>query len=342
MLKVQEVYREISPADRESARRYLEKIWERFERLTRHINPDLKLLRVVVEGLEKKKTYYVHLTLSLPWGVLSARGEHKRLKSAFKVARERLEREYAEAAARIRGEAVYKRKNRYYQELSAAFADLAADRQAGLKERFDDRLKPILRNLYRIARREIIFYQLTGDLPPGAIDPADIVDEVILWAYEHYDDLVATSSLPLVLHQKMIEILRQEVAKYRGERISIEEELPLDDVRFRLQEDLDSPYYEPELLRWEDVLPSDVAVEPEEVLSAEELTNLIMRELSHLPEEKRQAFVWHVIDGYDIMEVAKIIGVSKEEIARWIEEVRGHLKTRWLAGRPQAEEEGGD
>lgn len=341
VMKTQEVFREISPADRETARQYIRRLQDRLEKLTRHIDPDLKLLRVVVEGMEKKKSYYVHLTLSLPWGVISARGEHKLLKSAFKMARERLEREYSETMARLRGEAVYKRKRRYYQELASAMPELAADRQAGLRERFEDRLKPLLRNLYRIARREIVFYQLTGDLPPGALSPADVVDEVVLWAYENYDQLAGEPSLPMALHRKMMEILRRELARYRAERVSIEEELPLDHIRFRLKEDVDSPYYEGELLRWEDVLPSDVIVEPEEALSAEELSNLIMQELSHLPEEKRQAFVWHVIDGYDIMEVAKLLGSSEEEVSRWVKEVQETLKQRWLVAHPKATEEGG-
>ncbi len=344
MLRHQVIFRDISPADRKVAEAHIERLVERFDRLTKNFDDDLKMLRIVVEGFEKKKKFYVQLNLSLPGVTLAARGEHKRLKTAFKTARERLERELAKHLSELRGEHVYKRKQRYVQEVAKALPDLAADRQANLKERFMDRLRPLLRDLYRIARREILFFQLTGDLPPGYIDPGDVVDEAVLWAYEHYDEIVATGDLTFALHRKILDIIHREIQKLKEEghqAIPVEDTLPLDDVRYKLKEDVENPFYESEVLRWEDVLPDGEVVEPEEALSAEELSNLIMRELSRLPEEKRQAFVWHVLDGCSIMEIAKLQGRSEEEVQRDIEEVRRYITERWkaLGAKPKDLEE---
>ena len=343
-MQYQVVYRDISPADKKAAEALVEKIVKRFERLTKKFDPDLVLLRIVVEGLEKKKQFYVQMTLSLPQAVLSARGEHKQLKTAFKIAREKLEKELAKHLSELRGEHVYKRHQHYVHEMAKALPELGVDKRADLRERFRDRLRPLLRDLYRIARREILFYQLTGELPPGYLDPAEVVDEAVLWAYENYDQIVATGDLAFALHRKILEILRREIEKLRAEgheAIPVEETLPLDDVRYKLKEDTDSPFYEVERLRWEDVLPAGEVIEPEETLSAEELSNLIMRELSRLPLEKRQAFVWHVLDGLSITEIAKLLGRDEESVARDIEEVQRYIKERWqaLGAKPKAVEE---
>ena len=337
-------YRDISPADKKLAERYVAKLIERFERLTKKFDPDLVHLRVVVEGLEKKKRYFVQLTLSVPQAVLSARGEHKQMKTAFKMAREKLEKELARHLSELRGEHVYKRHQRYVQEMAKALPELALDKQADLKERFLDRLRPILRDLYRIARREILFHQLTGELPPEYLDPSEVVDEAVLWAYENYDQIVAMGDLAHALHKKILEIIRREIKKVAEEgheAIPVEDTVPFDDVRYKLKEDVESPYFEVERLRWEDVLPAGEAVEPEETLSAEELTNLIMRELSRVPEEKRQAFVWHVLDGLSPTEIAKLQGRDEEAVRRDIEEVRNYIRSRWqaLGAKPKEIEE---
>ncbi len=338
-------YRDISPADKKLAERYVAKLIERFEKLTKKFDPDLVHLRVVVEGIEKKKRYFVQLTLSVPQAVLSARGEHKQMKTAFKMAREKLEKELARHLAELRGEHIYKRRQHYVQEMAKALPELAVDKQADLKERFLDRLRPLLRDLYRMARREILFHQLTGELPPEYLDPGEVVDEAVLWAYENYDQIVAMGDLAHALHKKIVEIIRREIAKVREEghvAIPIEDTVPLDDVRYKLKEDLESPYFvEFERLRWEDVLPAGEVVEPEEELSAEELSNLIMRELSRVPEEKRQAFVWHVLDGLSVTEIAKLQGRDEEEVEKDIEEVRAYIRNRWqaLAAKPKEIEE---
>ncbi|AEH44897.1 RNA polymerase sigma factor, sigma-70 family [Thermodesulfatator indicus DSM 15286] len=339
------IYRDISPADKKLAENYVAKIIERFEKLTNKFDPDLVHLRIVVEGLEKKKFYFVQLTLSVPQGVLSARGEHKRLKTAFKIARERLEKELARHLSELRGEHVYKRHQRYIQEMAKALPELAVDKQADLKERFMDRLRPLLRDLYRIARREILFHQLTGELPPEYLDPGDVVDEAILWAYENYDQIVAMGDLAHALHKKILEIIKREINKLKEEgheAIPVEETVPLDDVRYKLKEMPESPYFfEEERLRWEDVLPAGEVTEPEEALSAEELNNLIMRELSRVPEEKRQAFVWHVLDGLSFAEIAKLQGRDEESVRQDIEEVREYIRQRWqaLGAKPKEIEE---
>ncbi len=343
-MQYQIVYRDISPADKKAAEGYVSRLVERFQRLTKRFDPDSTILRVVVEGLEKKKNFYVNLTLSLPQAVLSARGEHKRLKTAFKIARERLEKELARHLSELRGEHVYKRRQHYVHEIAKAMPELTADRRADLQERFRDRLRPLLRDLYRIARREILFHQLTGELPPGYLDPGDVVDEAVLWAYENYDQIVATGDLAFALHKKILEIIRREIKKLQEEgheAVPVEEALPLDDIRYKLKEDVESPFYEIERLRWEDVLPAGEVVEPEEKLSSEELSNLIMRELSRVPEEKRQAFVWHVLDGLSVTEIAKLLGEEEEKVAQDIEEVRKYIKERWqvLATKPKNIEE---
>ncbi|WP_022852679.1 sigma factor-like helix-turn-helix DNA-binding protein [Thermodesulfatator atlanticus] len=344
-MKYHVTYRDISPADKKLAEAHVARLVQRFEKLTKKFDPDLVYLRIVVEGLEKKKFYFVQLTLSVPQGVLSARGEHKQMKTAFKIARERLEKELARHLAELRGEHVFKRHARYVQEMARALPELAVDKKADLKERFMDRLRPLLRDLYRIARREILFHQLTGELPPEYLDPGDVVDEAVLWAYENYDQIVSMGDLAHALHKKILEIIKREIEKLREEgheAIPVEESVPLDDIRYKLKEMPDSPYFvEEERLRWEDVLPAGEVVEPEEALSAEELSNLIMRELSRVPEEKRQAFVWHVLDGLSFAEIAKLQGRDEESVKKDIEEVRAYIRQRWqaLAAKPKDIEE---
>jgi DNA-directed RNA polymerase specialized sigma24 family protein len=70
----------------------------------------------------------------------------------------------------------------------------------------------------------------------------------------------------------------------------------------------------------------------EEYIEAEELMDHIQAVLGDLPKAQRQAFVLHVLEAYELMEVAMLQDRPEAEVRSDIEAARNHLRTRLSAG----------
>jgi DNA-directed RNA polymerase specialized sigma24 family protein len=221
-----------------------------------------------------------------------------------------------------------RRHARVAEELEQAQPYL--EEQAKLSDRgsFEERLRPLLRPMYSLAVAEVESRQTAGELNSGAVDPVEVVDEIVARAYEAFRDGSVTFPLKTWLVARMTDYLDEVSASDQANPV-VNADVHLEE-RFEKQEpwDAGSPGddkldfdYLDESLHLEDVFPDLALTNPEEVLSAREQMRFVHQILRDLPRLKRQSFLLHA-DGFDDVEIAMVQHRPEHEIRRNIEEVR--------------------
>jgi RNA polymerase sigma factor (sigma-70 family) len=182
---------------------------------------------------------------------------------------------------------------------------------------FHDRIAAHLGPLLNYARAELRVREALGELPPGSIRPADIVDEAILNARERARVAPDRGLYPWLrgLVRESIRRAVEDAREMRRER-SIYGELN------RPREGNLGP------LRLVDVLPDPKAAPPEQAVEKEEFQQALLSILLQLPEEWRESFLLRVRDGLSPAQVAAAEGITQLEASRRIRRAREFLRAR--------------
>jgi ribosome-associated translation inhibitor RaiA len=147
-----------------------------------HFPPESLHLQVVLEKLEKKHSFTVRMTLRLPSNILHAEKSHEHLLAAIDSTAAALEREVKSLKAALRNDYRWKRPA-YRARLAAEALVFSEPMEIGAGPQTDadvvsDLLLALDEQLVAHARRELRMAELGGELPRGALEGRDVVDEV--------------------------------------------------------------------------------------------------------------------------------------------------------------------
>jgi len=332
-MKTQVHFRGIHPVDDAETRRYAEELSDKLDRIVEFYRDDQKRLRLVVEG--HRQGYRAGGSVTVPNRALYADAEGTTLTEAMEQVFERLRKELLRHRAMVRKEYLKKRKHSWQEDLQSAQVELA-DEARRSKEGFHDRFLPLLRNLYRTARRRIVLHQLAGELEPGEMKPADIINDLVWRQYEilqQETDTKPDKNLAVELQQ----VLRDHIETYLGKRDKEQVEIPedgpdLEDPRFVVPEDESEVFYEPpEKLRWDDLFDASNGNGKEDRPTSVDAptvhqTQLIYRTLSKLERAEREAFVLHAVEGWSVPEIATIAHMPEGDVNESINASERYVK----------------
>lgn len=295
------------------------------ERLLRRVPEDQRHLRLLVreEGGHVKAS----AVLSLPTGVLSALAEGEAVDAVVREVGDTLVKEVRRHLGRLRdlrrGQTAAQRES-----MRRAAEPLETLREGARREEFWTLVRPVLGSLARYAGRELRLAEREGAIPRGAVAVQDLLDDVTVQAWERYGERAPDEPvdhwLLKLLHRRIEELREQEgpVALSQVVEVAREEDDWIhDNDPYWPEEDED----EEEALLLEDLFPDPEAPLPEEELAAEEETERILACLAAVPAPQRQAFQLHVIEGFDVDDVAMVQGRSAAEVRRDVEAVRAAL-----------------
>ena len=152
----------------------------KLERHLRHFPPDTVHLQIALARHARKELYRAALTLRIPHNILRSEKAARDLIAAFDAAVKALLRELEKLKEQLRREPAWKRKLRRQQLHSGFTAEPMASGTGPQTVR--DVVAALLEKehaaLLRHVRRLLQQHEVGGDLPPGAIDPRAVVDEV--------------------------------------------------------------------------------------------------------------------------------------------------------------------
>lgn len=297
-------------------------------------------LQVMLEKQAKRGTYTVRLTLRLPSNILHAEKSDDDLLRVIDTATAALESEVKSLKAELRGDYRWKRPVRraklradealFFAEPMEAGAgpqsqtDVVADFLAGHEE-----------DLLAHARRGVRMAELSGELPTGAVDPRDILDEVarICLGYpeDKPDGLTHEQWFYRLIREELVRQCREfaEEQQIRTEpvaerQLSLEDEAEGYDAENPL--DLITQEIEPEENLPEERIADPAVLPPYAAVAGKELVEWLQQEVKDWSASEQEIFELHYLVGFEADDIAMIRHEWKEETEAQIAKIQVRLR----------------
>lgn len=222
--------------------------------------------------------------------------------------------------------------------------DLKSLAAHGPKDEFFQQILPLLGPLKSYVKRRLRIAYLTREIRTPVYTSGDILDQVVLAAYENYERKPTDLSLQEWLYRLTNEILDgylRNRAATEARRRSLEslsqaelrelgetEHMTADaEGEVLLEEDLDDAEYQ----RRDFIPPSTYRYEPSEDLERKEELQLILHSLSNIPPKDRLVFELSVMEGFPDEAVAHFADVPAEQVQKIVERVRSQVQRELTA-----------
>jgi ribosomal subunit interface protein len=305
------------------------KLQEKITKLEKHLihfPSDAVHLQVVLERHPKKPLHTAALTLRVPSNILHSEKSSPDVISAFDNAVKALLRELQSLKADLRRERFWKGKERRKQLRQLKTTGFAAEPMAegSGPQRFEDVIRELLQEHYaellRHVRRHIRHDEMAGDIPKGALDARDIVDEAARQA------LTQASRKPhkmnwLVWFYFLIhpELRRQRRAlkQAKAEVVSLEELKVLpDDAEKASGYDAERPL---------DIIEQELEP-PDEIAAEKDLLEHLQTAVQSWPRAEREIFELYFIEGFDPDEIAMVTRQTLKTVQENISSIQNRLR----------------
>lgn len=316
---------------KEAIRRSWEQKVQRLKRLLRRFPEDDQMLRLTVSMQPGLKAYDVRAVLVLPTGTLVAEADASHHDSALDEVASRLAVEIRRHKERLRRDDLQRRRARRQHDFASASGLLERYVSGRDRAAFFDLLRPLTGTLQDHAARELTIAQLEGAVYQREFSVADLMDEVIMRAYDGFESRPRDLSLDRWLFDLLHECL-DRWATESGFASSLSQELrqsdPLNQPDDTWVEENDPCWAKPERLTLEEVLPNSEAPEPWQAASAHEERHWLLSQLRSFTRDRRRAFMLNALEGWDAHEIALQQHRSENEVTSDIESVRQALCSR--------------
>jgi DNA-directed RNA polymerase specialized sigma24 family protein/ribosome-associated translation inhibitor RaiA len=319
-MQVQWTFEGCAGPPKEKCRAYWEKKQERLGRLLATIPSSSKTLMLAVYhqagSIEK---FEIRGVLQLPGRTLAVQFSHQLLFAALDGLADKLVNVSLKYKQRSAQFVRRQRRQKISDDLVAVQPLLAWDKKADRKESFFRTIRPLLGFLERQARNEIKIHELEGALSPEQVEPADVVNEVVVLAWEKFDQKKKDQPLDLWLFHLLHEILGR--AAQNGQFVSLDQRFPLADIVSTAEPD----WFEEVLGYQEELSLAELLPDYDQTDSWEQLDDLdrslhFQSVLQTLSSSQRQAYLLHTMDDYSLKEVAGIQDRDVEEVDNDIRE----------------------
>ncbi len=206
------------------------------------------------------------------------------------------------------------------------------ERPATEADAYSKLLGPLLPKLEHFVKQEFAYLRFHGDLTADYPNAQDILDEVLVRAYQNLDQRPRNAELKDWLYQIAHQVLT-EATKHRqaekGHFVSLDSQPPATpDQTVDEQDEAAYEYWQPdEMLNLEDVVPISDAT-PEKKASEEETHKQLRAALARLPAAWRTAVWLTQAEEMPLGSVARTLGTSEEETRRWIAQADAFLRAR--------------
>lgn len=205
------------------------------------------------------------------------------------------------------------------------------------KPDFFNELVPLLKPLQFYIRRRLRIAYLTQQITKPLATSGDILDRVILSAYENYshkpDDLALEAWLYQITNKELRSYLSKEQFREKRnasfERLSRAESRSLEEMP--ITADVEGEPWLPEDLDDSEIAPREFNApanhnDPETILERKEDLQELFNALSRIPERERMVFELVAVEGFSNDAAAKILGLRRNEIPKLLERAKKRLR----------------
>ena len=342
-MKVRFALRDVDHAHtRERIRAYFAKKEPRIERLLSKYPPDLRRLQVTVRRSRKStQRWEVRFVLQLPTGTLATEEVRPHFEEAMDVAVDELLHKLRHHQDVIRKS----KKNRRWRERVRFDTVQPMIRRAAQEKRpdeFFELLKPCMAALRDHARRELEVLEIEQSVRPGEFSIDDIVDDVVMLAWQRFADRPSQAPLELWLLELLHE--RFDQIKADTQRTKTGSEMPVpqtpDDSLIDEEDPSERDFWLEQLYEvhdpppYEELIPDPDLRDALEKLDEREREREIQKALVALPPRQRRTLELHALRGFAEEEIASVQDRGahevREDLQRAREALGHHLRMRQL------------
>lgn len=280
-----------------------------------------------------RNAWELRAVLKLPASVLVTGAEQSSLTEVIDEVIDDLTRQLRRHKARVRKEHVLRRRRRRGRDFVTALSYLEQDVAQDRREEFFALLSPLLENVREHAEYELALLESENVVPIGEFSVDDLVDDVLLLAYDRFKlrppESLLEAWLMGLLHERTNALTGQlpplsltPPAKLDAETTDDSNSLDLEDVNYWMSHvfDCDEP------VGLEELLPDDHVASSLDKTDEETSYRKLRQFLNKLPRRQRQAIMLHEASGFEIPEIAKMLDVSDEQVEDLIDRAREALR----------------
>lgn len=311
---------------KEAVEKELEELISRLKRILFQFRPEEKTLRVHLVP-QKNNTYRITLSIRMPGkNIIVERTGHSLIPLVTEVKQSLFEQIKVQTSVirkeHLRAKSV--QQNQAIREAVGASTLLSSGQADGeeLRGRFTARLRLVLQDLHSHVTRLIRFSQLAGDLQPDYLRPGEVVNDVVLRAYDLFRSKPEEELSPVTLYQLAENIILDEINNFKDNEdkmVSLEESAPRKEIQWDvndLGEEILEFYQPEEALLYEDVMPDVHMPDPVRTLGDEEQMEGIFLGLSKESPFSRSAFLLNRVEGFEVYEIAWIQDRNEENVSQ--------------------------
>lgn len=299
---------------KDNCRSYWEKKQERLERLLSSIPHGSKSLRLTIYcSTERVECFEARGLLNLPGRSLAVQFSDIGIFAVLDGLADKLVLAAKKFKERSSHFIQQNRKQLIAEDMFEAEALLVWDEKEDRKKSFFSTLRPLLGFIERNARCELKIYELEGIISPGQFDPADLVDEVVLLAWDKFAERPQNLSLEYWLPRLLKEVL--DGIEWESQFVSLDQSFPLAEIDYTASPD----WFEEVLGYQEEYTLAELVPDSNESETWEQLDDVqrnmhIYTVLQKLPFYQRQAYLLHSVNEYSLTEVSEIQERTMEEV----------------------------
>jgi len=317
-------------AQKSAVREYLQRKLPRLDRLLSRYATEQRQLDLTVHRNPVRHSWDLRAVLRLPTGTLVTDACGAEQHSIVDEVIEELARQIQRHKATVRREHLRRRRQRQLVDQRTAMPFLQSDFESHRTPAFFILLKPLLKSVRDHAQRELKILELEGAIPIGEVTADDLVDDVLVAAWEAFDERPHHTPLDVwlvgILHERLNELQQQcgdVTLSIPIEHASAEDfDADNDDLNFWLSRSLE-PSAEVTL---EDIIPDEASSEWWRELEDKDQLERLMQFLKQLPKHERQSFMLSEVEGFDLSEISFALDRSENEIAKDVERARSALR----------------
>lgn len=318
------------------------KMQQKISKLEQHLTkfpPDAVHLQVQIERRPKREEFEVTLILTLPLKTLRSAKSAADPISALESAVRALLRELGTLKAEIRREAP-RRRERIQAEAASGRRAPAHSAPHALVPAAEEVVAAALSQehtaLLELVRRRLTRDELAGEIPPGAIDAASVVDEVARHALAHPGSRPSHHGFRVWFCRLALWDLRR---RYRLLREAQRDSVSLDGTQWDAADDeavhgfqteqpvkMIADQLEPPQLAGKPVMADQNSLSPEEELEHKDFIEYLQRVAAGWPKVERDVFELHFLEGFGAEEVAAIENLTPEATAGAIGVVQQRIR----------------
>jgi len=295
-------------------------------------------LHVHIDRYSLEDAYSVRTRLQLPGKVLFSQSDDSELEVAILGAMDDLAWNLEQYLERLQRKADSKRRTRENQQKLDKLHRAASKSSADQKKDFFTAINAVLPEVRKFIEHEVNYMRSQGDLPWDFPEVQDVLDEVLVRAFESDNRPEEANQLKQWLIQLSIDVLAEESAKFKAESQMTPKEKwydPLDEIT----DEEFWEFYQPDDGRRVEDMESDYETDPEKYTENVSMAYYFQQVLHQLPGRWRRALELVYQNQVSPEQAAQCLKVSQEELQDMLQKAIGFLREKLIeAGFNPAED----